>query len=303
MALKKTLIVIAGPTAAGKTAVAIKAALLFNTQIISADSRQCYKELSVGVARPSVDELSLVPHHFIASHSIHQKVNAGIFEQYALEKAEEIWLKKDVVVLVGGTGLYIDVFCNGIDEMPAVPDEIRQNITDQYKKLGLAWLQNVVKEADPQFFREGEINNPHRLMRALEIYKTTGKSITQFKTGVKAVRSFEIVKVTIKPDKETIHRNIERRVEQMLQQGLVDEVQSLYPYRQLIALNTVGYKEVFSFIDGTISLNRAAELIKTHTKQYAKRQVTWFMKDLSYNWHSNEVEVLDFLKYRLERYI
>lgn len=296
MLSRKKLIVIAGPTAAGKSSLAIKVAKKYNTEIISADSRQCYRELSIGVARPSGDELSAVRHHFIAAHSIHEKINAGFFEQYALKKCEEIFRSREVLVVVGGTGLYIDALCNGIDEMPPVPEEVREKVIADYKQFGLAWLQNSIKEKDPVFFAHGEIHNPQRLMRALEMYNATGTSILEFKKNSKAVRPFDVIKIVLNPDKELLHKHIETRVEQMIVDGLVDEVKSLYPFRNLIALNTVGYKEIFSFIGGTITLDKAKELIKTHTRQYAKRQITWFKKDLSYNWHSSQVEVLNFLK-------
>ena len=296
MATKKKVIVIAGPTAAGKTAVAIDVAKHFDTEIISADSRQCYKELNIGVARPSPSELAQVPHHFIASHSINDKINAGIFEQYALKKAEEIFKHKDVMVMVGGTGLYINAFCNGIDEIPEIPEVIRKGIVTDYNNFGLPWLQHAVKEKDPLFFAHGETQNPHRLMRALEVYIATGKSINDFKKGIKSVRSFEIIKIILGINKELLHYNIENRVERMMEQGLLNEVKSLYHHHNLSALNTVGYKELFAFMDGEIALDKAKELIITHTKQYAKRQLTWFKKDISYNWHSDQVEILNYLK-------
>jgi len=289
MATKKTVIVIAGPTASGKTAVAIEIARYFQTEIISADSRQCYKEMNIGVARPSADELSQIKHHFVASHSIHQKVNAATFEEYALKKASEIFERNDVFVMTGGTGLYIKAFCEGMDEIPEVPELVRHEIVQQYKQNGLTWLQQQVQDLDPQFFEAGEIKNPHRLMRALEVFKATGRSILDFRKGQKADRAFNIIKIALQLPKEHLHRNIETRVDKMMETGLLEEVRSLIPYQHLSALQTVGYTELFDYFNGQIDLMRAIDLIKSHTKQYAKRQVTWFEKDNEYQWIEPEM--------------
>jgi len=222
---EKTVIVIAGPTAVGKTAVAIQVARQFNTEIISADSRQCYKELNIGVARPSEEELAAVKHYFIASHSIHQKVTAATFEQYALEKADEIFQKHDIAVMVGGTGLYIKAFCEGMDETPDVSEAIRNDIVEKYFEYGLNWLQEEVQKLDPLFYAKGEIQNPQRLMRALEVYKATGQSIMHFRKGVKAERDFKLIKVALELPKEQLHHNINIRVDKMMEAGLLEEVQ------------------------------------------------------------------------------
>lgn len=293
----KTVIVIAGPTAVGKTAVAIEIAKFHNTEIISADSRQCYKELNIGVARPSPEELQQVKHHFIASvpitigeshpiaiGSIQEEVTAAVFEQYALQKADELFDKYDQVVLVGGTGLYIKAFCEGLDIIPAVSKEIRAGIINQFMEKGITWLQEEVRQKDPEFYKTGEIRNPHRLMRALEVVEATGKSILSFRKGEKAMRNFNIVKFGIELPKEELHERIHRRVDQMIEAGLVDEVKSLIPYRHLNALQTVGYKEIFDYLDKKISLAEAIEQIKTNTRQYAKRQLTWFKKDKEFHW-------------------
>jgi tRNA dimethylallyltransferase len=284
MATKKTVIIIAGPTAVGKTAVAINVASHFRTEIISADSRQCYKEMNIGVARPSPDELLQVKHHFIASHSIHEKVNAAAFEQYAIKKSNELFEKNDVVILTGGTGLYIKAFCEGMDEIPEVPEVVRNEIVEQYNKNGLLWLQEQVQNLDPFFFEVGETKNPQRLMRALEVFKATGKSILDFRKGEKIKRNFKIIKIALQLPKEGLHRNIETRVDKMIEMGLSEEVRSLIPYQHLNALQTVGYKELFDYFNGQIDLQRAINLIKTNTKQYAKRQLTWFKKDMDYQW-------------------
>jgi tRNA dimethylallyltransferase len=280
----KTIIIIAGPTAVGKTSVAISVAKQLGTEIISADSRQCYKEMNIGVARPSDEELAEVKHHFIASHSIHQKVNAVTFEQYALEKSKEIFRKHDVAVMVGGTGLYIKAFCEGLDEMPGIPEEIRAEIIHKYQQHGLSWLQEQAQIIDEEFYKNGEIQNPHRLMRALEVKWATGRSILSFRKGEKVAREFNIRKVALELPKELLHQNINTRVDKMMEMGLLQEVHSLLPYQHLNALQTVGYKELFSYFSGKITLTDAIEDIKKNTRQYAKRQMTWFRKDKEYRW-------------------
>lgn len=280
----KTVIVIAGPTAVGKTTLAIEVANNFHTEIISADSRQCFKELKIGVARPSEEELARVKHHFIASHSIHEPVNAGVFEQYAMEKANEIFKTNDVLVLVGGTGLYIKAFCEGMDAMPEVPETLRKEIMLAYERNGLPWLQEEIKILDPDFYAIGEIQNPQRLMRALEIVKTTGKSILHFRKGQKADRDFNIIKIALELPKTRLHQNINERVNKMMEAGLLKEVSSLLPYQHINALQTVGYKELFDYLNGKVTLENGVEEIKKNTRQYAKRQLTWFRKDKEYTW-------------------
>ncbi len=280
----KTVIIIAGPTAVGKTSVAIGLAKRLDTEIISADSRQCYRELDIGVARPSPEELASVPHHFIASHSIHQKITASTFEAYALDKLSHIFRHKDVAIMVGGTGLYIKAFCEGLDEIPEVPEHIHNEVKEQYRQQGLEWLQQEVAGADPGFYEVGEIQNPQRLMRALEVARATGRSILGFRKGEKAKRDFQIIKYALELPKEELHRNIHARVDQMMEGGLPEEVRSLLPYQHLNALQTVGYRELFDHYNGTVSLDAAVEEIKKNTRQYAKRQMTWFRKDKEYRW-------------------
>ncbi|MGN6164314.1 MAG: tRNA (adenosine(37)-N6)-dimethylallyltransferase MiaA [Flavisolibacter sp.] len=289
-ASSKTVIIIAGPTAVGKTSVAIEVAKHFNTEIISADSRQCYKELNIGVARPSTQELTAVNHYFIASHSIHQKVNAATFENYALQKAGEIFQKNDVVVMVGGTGLYIKAFTEGMDEIPEVPEGLHDQIILDYKSNGLEWLQQQVEENDPAFYKVGEIQNPQRLMRALEVNIATGRSMLSFRKGEKAKRNFNVIKIALELPKDELHRNINNRVDQMLEHGLEEEVRSLFPYQQLNALQTVGYKELFRHFNGEKTLWQAIEEIKKNTRQYAKRQMTWFKKDKEFTWAQPDVK-------------
>lgn len=295
--MTKSVIIIAGPTAVGKTAIAIEIAKHFGTEIISADSRQCYKELNIGVARPTQEELAAVPHHFIASHSIHETVNAGIFEQYALGKLQEIFQHNDIAVMVGGTGLYIKAFCEGIDAMPEVTELVRKEITSAYEQYGLSWLQDQIKILDPEFYVVGEMQNPQRLMRALEVFKATGKSILHFRRGQKAERDFKIVKIALDLPKEILHRNINNRVDKMLEHGLLDEARLLIPYQHLNALQTVGYKELFDHFNGKISLPDAIDEIKKNTRRYAKRQLTWFKKDKEYVWlKANEYNISQYLR-------
>lgn len=283
---QKTVILITGPTASGKTAVAVQLARDYHTEIISADSRQCFREMAIGVARPSGAELAAVPHHFIASHSIQEEVTAATFETYALDKARELFRGKDVVIVVGGTGLYIRAFCEGLDPIPETDPVVRQQVINNFKEKGLAWLQEELKEKDPVFYSTGEVQNPQRSMRALEVFLSTGQSILSFRTGQKAGRDFSIIKIGLDLPKEDLHRNIHQRVDQMVKAGLEKEVISLLPYRQLNALQTVGYQEMFEYLDGRTSLEQAVEEIKTHTRQYAKRQLTWFRRDADIHWFS-----------------
>ena len=280
----KTVIVIAGPTAVGKTAIALLLAKHFQTEIISADSRQCFKELKIGVARPSDEELAAIPHHFIASHSISENVNAAYFEQYALQKVNQLFQEHDVVVMVGGTGLYIKAFCEGLDEIPELRSEERSRIVNAYKEKGLQWLQDEVKKKDPEFFAVGETQNPQRMMRALEVIESTGRSILDFRKNNKAQRDFKVVKIGIELPKEELHRHINARVDKMMDQGLIGEVKELTPYKNFNALQTVGYNEIFDHLDGKISLHDAIEKIKQNTRQYAKRQLTCFRKDKEMHW-------------------
>lgn len=282
----KTVIIIAGPTAVGKTALAIDITRHYNTSIISADSRQCFRELNIGVARPSIEELQQVEHYFIATHSITEEVTAVTFEEYALKKVNELFEKHDVVVMTGGTGLYIRAFCEGLDEIPEIPVDIRQTLMREYDALGIDWLRNQVKEKDPEFFAQGENQNPARLLRALEVKLTTGESILHFRKGNKKQRDFDIIKIGLELPREELYTRINQRVDKMMEMGLLEEVKGLMQYRELNALQTVGYSELFDYIDENTSLERAIELIKRHTRRYAKRQMTWFKKDQEFQWFS-----------------
>ena len=280
----KTVIVVCGPTAVGKTAFSIQLAKHFNTQILSADSRQCFKELNIGVAKPTVEELAEVHHYFINSHSVQQEVNAGVYEQYALHSVEEIFKKNNVAVCVGGTGLYIKAFCEGIDSIPQTPADLRQQLTETYRTKGLDWLQNEVQQKDLAFWKVAEQQNPHRLLRALEVLHTSGRSITTFRTGSEASRPFNIIKIGLQLPRTLLNERINQRVDEMMDAGLLNEVKELLPLHQLNALQTVGYRELFDYLNGSLTLSQAIDRIKIDTRQYAKRQMTWFKKDASVKW-------------------
>lgn len=275
---KKTCIIISGPTAAGKTAYAIDLALKFNTQIISADSRQCFKELHIGVAKPSIEQLQQVKHYFINTHSIHEDMNAKIFEEYALSSVSEIFVKNDVAIMVGGTGLYIKAFAEGLDDIPVTDEIIRNQIKEQYAHEGPQWLYDQIKVNDPDFFSKGEMQNPQRMLRALEVKLSTGKSIFNFHSGKKIQRDFDIKNVLLDLPREEIYNNINTRVDQMMLNGLLKEAENLFPYRHLNALQTVGYKELFDYFEEKTSLDTAIDAIKKNTRHYAKRQITWLKK-------------------------
>jgi tRNA dimethylallyltransferase len=282
--MQKTVIIIAGPTAVGKTALAIELALYYNTVIISADSRQCYKELGIGVAKPSEAELQAVKHYFINSHSIEDSLSAADFENYALSQLQQLFLTKEVVVMVGGTGLYMKAFVEGLDQIPPVSDAVKEKLSTAFEKGGMPWLQAQVREEDPAFFETGEILNPQRLLRALEVKWTTGKSIQAFRTHQKKERPFRIIQFGLELPRAVLYKQINQRVLQMVADGLVEEARKLIPFRSLNALQTVGYRELFDCFDGITSLDRAIELIQQNTRHYAKRQMTWFKKDPNMQW-------------------
>ena len=282
--MSKTVYIIVGPTAIGKTALAIQLAKHLQTEIISADARQCYKELNIGVARPSIEELNQVPHHFIASHSIQETVNASVFEHYALDIAEKLFETKDDIVMVGGTGLYIKAFCEGLDDIPAIDPGIRSNIITAYETNGLAWLQAQLAQKDPAYWEQAEQENPQRLMRALEVMEGLGKSILTFQCQQKKVRPFKIVTIGMEMDRALLYDRINLRVESMISAGLEQEVKSLLPYFSLNALQTVGYREWLAYFNKEASLKEVINSIQQNTRHYAKRQMTWFKKDSTIRW-------------------
>lgn len=294
---QNTVIIIAGPTASGKTALAIKLAQHLNTVIISADSRQCFRELNIGVAKPSVEELNTVKHYFVNSHSIHDNVTAQVFEEYAIDITTEVFKQNRFIVMAGGTGLYIKAFCGGLDLIPEVDASIRKKVNDRYAAYGMQWLQEQVQQYDNEFWQVAEQQNPQRLMRALEVKLSTGRSILQFRKGTQKTRPFNIIKFGIDISKGQLHNNIESRTNNMMNAGLLQEVSSLFPYKHANALQTLGYKELFEYMEGLDSLNSAIEKIKRNTRQYAKRQLTWFRKDPNIQWINADKFSLNFDEY------
>lgn len=287
----KTCIIIVGPTASGKTALSIKIAQAFSTEIISADSRQCFQELNIAVAKPSKEELATVPHHFIDTISVKDNFSAANYEAYAHSKILSLFEEKEIVVLTGGTGLYIKAFVEGLDPIPASNEDLRMEIINNYETKGIAWLKKEIELNDPIFTQSGEMQNPQRMMRALEVVKLTGKSILTFFTQSKRVLDFNIISIGIEWPREILYNRINQRVDNMVTAGVVEEAKSLLPYRDLNALQTVGYKELFDYFDGNINLATAIEQIKQHTRQYAKRQMTWFKKNPSILWiEGNTIE-------------
>jgi len=280
----KTLIVIAGPTASGKTAFSIELAKALNTVVISADSRQFYKEMSIGTAAPTPEELLQVKHYFVHNISIEDKYDVADYEREVLQLLDELFKTHDKVVMTGGSGLFIDAVCNGIDEMPDVQPEVRQKVETMLKEEGIDALSKELQQLDPEYFSIVDLQNPRRLQRALEVCYQTGKPFSSFRTGAKARRDFEIKKFALLWDRQALIKRIDRRVDMMMEQGLLEEAKALYPKRQQNALNTVGYKELFSYFDGDCTLAEAVEQIKIHTRQYAKRQMTWLRRDPSYRW-------------------
>lgn len=282
MPAKKHLLVIAGPTAVGKTSLAIRLAQHFSTEILSADSRQVYKEMSVGTAKPGPAEQQGVRHHLLDHISIHQPYTAGDFEKEALALLSQLFGRLDLVILCGGTGLYIDAVCEGFDEGLLTDVELKAALEKQYLERGLDWLQGLVKEKDPVYFATADIYNHRRLLRALEVTELSGQPYSAFRRKKAAGREFSVIKILINEDRARLYERINKRVDHMMERGLLEEAKALYPHRSLNALNTVGYKELFEHLDGRISLARAVELVKQHTRNYAKRQLTWFRNDGGY---------------------
>jgi tRNA dimethylallyltransferase len=280
----KTVIIISGPTASGKTALAIEVARHYNTSIISADSRQCFRELNIGVAKPSPEQLSAVRHFFVNSHSIREEVNASIFESLALSWCDEIFSSRDTLVMSGGTGLYVKAFREGLDEIPPIDEGIRIKIANQYHDMGIAWLQKSLQQSDPLYYESGEMINPQRMMRALEVVQSTGRSIITYRLQQKKQRNFRMLEFAIRLPRKELYQRINHRVDQMMSAGLLEEVRSLLPYEHLNALQTVGYTELFQHLQGRSGLEESVSLIKQNTRHYAKRQITWLNKNKDLIW-------------------
>jgi tRNA dimethylallyltransferase len=299
---QKTLIVIAGPTAIGKTALAIKIAQTYQTEIISADSRQFFKEINIGTAKPNLQELDAVPHHFINSHSIHEEISVGAFEKQAISKIGELFKSHDVLVMVGGSGLYINAILYGFDEIPKADESLRNQLNQQLESEGIAPLQAQLKELDPIYFNEVDIHNPQRVIRALEVCLTTGKPFSSFRKTQNKKRSFKIILIGLNTDRKKLYERINLRVDLMIQEGLLEEVKALREFQHFNALKTVGYTEIFKFLNKECSLEVAVDKIKQNTRNFAKRQLTWFRKNEDITWFEaeNKTSILSYLKDKIE---
>ena len=288
---KKTLLTIIGPTAIGKTSLAINLALYFGTEIISCDSRQFFKEMSIGTAVPSAEELAQAKHHFIQHKSIFEPYSVGDFERNAITLLTELFQRNDVVIMVGGSGLYADAVLYGLDDFPEVSTEIRNELNTHYQVQGIAYLQTKLKDLDPIQYERMDIQNPQRMLRALEVCIASGKPYSSFLNKKKILRDFANVTIGLTAEREVVYERINRRVELMLEDGLLIEAQRLFPYKELNALQTVGYRELFDFLEGKTSLDFAVEEIKKNTRRFAKRQYTWFHKNKDIHWF--EISQLD----------
>jgi len=284
MAPAKTLICVVGPTAVGKTVAGIRLARHFQTAILSADSRQLYCEMTIGTAKPSDEELAAAPHYFINSHQLTDDYSAGDFERDALSSLAELFVHHDVVILVGGSGLFVRAVCQGLDDLPKPLPGVRDRLNNLYRQQGLAPLQVLLKQADPEYFDEMDSQNPQRVIRALEVYESTGMPFSHFRRGKAAARSFNVLSLGLDTDRELLYQRINSRVDTMMAAGLLNEVKTLMPYRERPPLQTVGYAELFEYLDGKCTLENAVEKIKQHTRRYAKRQLTWFRKDETTAW-------------------
>ncbi len=279
-----TLVVVAGPTAVGKTAAAIKLAQHFDTAVVSADSRQFFREMSIGTAKPDENELAAAKHYFINSHSISESFSVGDFEKQGLALLDELFKTHNKVILAGGSGLYIKAICEGFDDLPVADTAVREKLNLELEEKGLEVLQEKLKQVDPDYYNEVDLNNPQRIIRALEVFETSGKAFSSYRNATVNKRPFNVIKLMLDMPREKLYERINLRVDLMVKQGLVQEVQSLLPYRYLNALNTVGYSEIFDYFDGKTSLDEALLLIKQNTRRFAKRQLTWFRKDKDFIW-------------------
>ncbi|MET3112577.1 tRNA dimethylallyltransferase [Pedobacter sp. CG_S7] len=284
MELNKSLIVIVGPTAIGKTTMAIKLANHLATEIISADSRQFFKEMEIGTAKPSTEELIAARHHFINSHSINTFFSTGDFENEALITANNLFKSHDQLVMVGGSGLYINAVCNGLDELPDTDLTIRATLKETFRQKGIEEIKSKLSAVDPEFYAKVDQSNPQRMIRGLEFFLSTGFKLSAYQTNSKKERPFKIIKIGLNTDRAKLYQQINQRVDQMMDRGLLEEVRNLLPFRHHNALNTVGYTELFNYLEGKHSLEEAVSLIKQNTRRFAKRQLTWFRKDPDTHW-------------------
>lgn len=280
----KKLVVLAGPTAVGKTEVALRLAEHFRTEIISADSRQIFKEMEIGTAKPSHEELQRIPHHFINTHSIEQFYDAGAYGRDALALIHSLFKSHSILILCGGSGLYIKAVLEGFDDMPEVPPGLRNQINAEFESKGLAWLQQQVKHVDPDYFAQVDQNNPHRLIRALELYQASGKITSQLRVKEKRMHDFDVVKIGLELDRDKLYERIDTRMDRMIEQGLFEEANHFFSKRHLNALQTVGYREIFEYFEANYDREEAIRLLKRNTRRYAKRQLTWFKRDAEMHW-------------------
>lgn len=279
MQQKKHLIVIGGPTASGKTKLSIALAQYFGTPILSADSRQFYREMSIGTAKPDAEELAAAKHYFVDNLSINDKYNVGDYEREAIALLDKLYQERDTVIMAGGSGLFIKAVCEGMDKFPDVPTEVKASVQQLLDEKGIEALQAELKLADPDYYHTVDLNNPHRLVRALVVCRASGAPFSSFWQQSKVARNFQPIYILIDMDRAVLYDRINQRVDQMLKNGLVKEAKSLYPKRMLSSLQTVGYRELFEHFDGTISMEKAIELIKRNSRRYAKRQMTWLRRN------------------------
>lgn len=292
-----TLLVLLGPTGVGKTEISLRLAQHFKSPIISADSRQIYKELKIGTASPSEEQLSAVKHYFIASHTIFETCSAGQFEQEVLLLLNELFQTHQIILMVGGSMLYIDAVCKGLDNIPSVDAETRNFWQNKFKDQGLEYLQQELKKLDPLYYQQVDLYNYKRILHALEICSITGKPFSELRTGKAQKRPFHILKIGLTRPRTELYERINERVDQMIKNGLLEEAMQYYPYRNLNPLNTVGYKEIYDYLDGKYSLEKAIEKVKQNSRHYAKRQLTWFRHDKDIQWfHPEEEEkIIDYV--------
>lgn len=289
----KTVVVVAGPTGIGKTRTGLALAKDYNSVIVSADSRQIYREIPIGTAAPTPEEQAEIPHFLVGTRSVFDYYNAFEFEQDALRCVQEAFVDKDVVFMVGGSMMYLDAFCNGIDELPTVDPQLRKDLMAQFSEEGLASLRMQLKQLDPEFYKQVDLKNAKRVIHALEICLMTGRPYSSLRTQPKKKRPFQIIRVGLHMDRALLYERIDLRVEQMLAKGLEEEARSLWPHRDLNALNTVGYKELFAYFEGEYGLDRALELIQRNSRRYARKQLSWFRRDASIQWfHPSDLSAL-----------
>ncbi|MER2997886.1 tRNA (adenosine(37)-N6)-dimethylallyltransferase MiaA [Pontibacter populi] len=302
MAKDKYVIVVVGPTAVGKTDLCVNLATHFNTEVVSADSRQFYKEMQIGTAKPTLAEQKAIPHHFVDSHSIAEEYNAGAYEQDALQVLDKLFKDHDVVIVTGGSGLYVRALCEGMDEMPETDPEIRTALTAKLEAEGLESLLARLQQLDPVYYSQVDKANPQRVIRALEVCLSSGQPYSSFRKSDKASRPFRTIKIGLTRDRQELYNRIDQRMDQMLQQGLLEEAKALYPYRSHNALQTVGYKEIFDYLEGKYDWEEAVRLLKRNSRRYAKRQLTWFTKHPEeYTWFHPQQwqEIVDFIVRKL----